>query len=99
MTPNAAKLRAPSFFRQVQRDALRPWLLAGALAAGSWNVSHAAAATRIEKPLVVVSNPPPVQMLVPGFEVAELPVTLNNVKVGTNGSAQIVNITIQPLIK
>lgn len=30
-------------------------------------------------PLVAVTNPPPVQMLVPGFEVKELPVTLNNV--------------------
>jgi len=30
-------------------------------------------------PLVAVTNPPPVQMLVPGFAVKELPVTLNNV--------------------
>ena len=30
-------------------------------------------------PLVTVTNAPPVQMLVPGFEVAELPVRLNNV--------------------
>ena len=30
-------------------------------------------------PLVAVTNAPPVQMLVPGFEVKELPVTLNNV--------------------
>jgi putative heme-binding domain-containing protein len=30
-------------------------------------------------PLVAVTNAPPVQMLVPGFEVHELPVTLNNV--------------------
>jgi len=29
-------------------------------------------------PLVAVTNAPPVQMLVPGFEVKELPVTLNN---------------------
>jgi putative heme-binding domain-containing protein len=34
---------------------------------------------RIEKPLVVVSNPPPVQMLVPGFTVRELPLVVNNV--------------------
>jgi putative heme-binding domain-containing protein len=33
----------------------------------------------MEKPLVVVSNPPPVQMLVPGFTVRELPVPVNNV--------------------
>src|SRR5205823_13605057 len=31
------------------------------------------------QPLVVVSNPPPVQMLVPGFTVRELPVSLNNI--------------------
>jgi putative heme-binding domain-containing protein len=30
-------------------------------------------------PLVTVTNPPPVQMLVPGFGVRELPVTLNNI--------------------
>ena len=34
---------------------------------------------RLEKPLVVVSNPPPVQMLVPGFTVRELPLELNNI--------------------
>src|SRR5689334_4659639 len=39
----------------------------------------AAAPERVEKPLVTVSNPPPVQMLVPGFTVRELPVQLNNV--------------------
>jgi len=33
----------------------------------------------IEKPMVTVSNPPPVQMLVPGFVVRQLPVELNNV--------------------
>ena len=37
------------------------------------------AAGRIEKPLVLVSNPPPVQMLVPGFTVRELPLQLNNI--------------------
>lgn len=37
------------------------------------------AATPLERPLVVVSNPPPVQMLVPGFEVEELPVALTNI--------------------
>ncbi len=34
---------------------------------------------RIEKPLGLVSNPPPVQMLVPDFVVRELPVQVNNV--------------------
>ena len=38
-----------------------------------------AQSTRVEKPLVTVSNPPPVQMLVPGFTVRELPLSLNNV--------------------
>jgi putative heme-binding domain-containing protein len=33
----------------------------------------------IEVPLVAVSNPPPVQMLVPGFAVRELPVKLKNI--------------------
>ena len=32
-----------------------------------------------QQPLVVVANPPPVQMLVPGFSVRELPVSLNNI--------------------
>ncbi len=32
-----------------------------------------------EKPLVAVTNPPPVQMLVPGFTVRELPLQLNNI--------------------
>jgi putative heme-binding domain-containing protein len=31
------------------------------------------------EPLVTVSNPPPVQMLVPGFSVRELPLALNNI--------------------
>src|SRR4029079_1669654 len=37
------------------------------------------APARIEKPLVIVSNLPPVQMLVPGFTVRELPLELNNI--------------------
>ena len=41
--------------------------------------SQAEVATRIEKPLVIVSNPPPVQMLVPGFTVRELPLDVNNI--------------------
>ena len=39
----------------------------------------ACAQARSEKPLVVVSNPPLVQMLVPGFTVHELPLELNNI--------------------
>jgi putative heme-binding domain-containing protein len=38
----------------------------------------APAALPVEKPLVVVSNPPAVQMLVPGFTVREIPVQLRN---------------------
>ena len=38
----------------------------------------APAALPVEKPLVVVSNPPAVQMLVPGFTVREVPVQLRN---------------------
>lgn len=33
----------------------------------------------VEKPFVAVTNPPPVQMLVPGFTVRELPLQLNNI--------------------
>lgn len=33
----------------------------------------------IERPLVAVTNPPPIQMLVPGFTVRELPLELNNI--------------------
>ncbi len=36
------------------------------------------AATPIEKPLTAVPNPPPVQMLVPGFTVREVPLPLRN---------------------
>lgn len=42
-------------------------------------MASAQAPNRIEKPLVVVSNPPPIQMLVPGFAVRELPLTVNNI--------------------
>src|SRR6266404_4996016 len=35
--------------------------------------------TPSEKPYVTVSNPPPVQMLVPGFTVRQLPLQLNNI--------------------
>ncbi len=38
----------------------------------------ATALAQVEKPLVVVSDPPPVQMLVPGFSVRELPLKLRN---------------------
>src|SRR5262245_14750536 len=39
----------------------------------------ARAQSRVEKSLVIVSNPPPIQMLVPGFTVRELPLELNNI--------------------
>ena len=38
----------------------------------------ARAAAPLEQPLVAVSNPPPIQMLVPGFTVRELPLKLRN---------------------
>jgi hypothetical protein len=38
-----------------------------------------AQSARIEKPLVIVSNPPPVQVLVPGFTVRELPLEVKNI--------------------
>ena len=41
--------------------------------------AHAGAASRIEKPLNPVSNPPPVQILVPGFNVRELMLEVNNI--------------------
>jgi putative heme-binding domain-containing protein len=37
------------------------------------------AATLADAPFVTVSNPPPIQMLVPGFVVRELPLDLNNI--------------------
>src|SRR2546422_10529877 len=39
----------------------------------------AAEPTAKQVPFVTVSNPPPVQMLVPGFVVRELPLELNNI--------------------
>jgi putative heme-binding domain-containing protein len=41
--------------------------------------AHAQVTGRIEKPIASVSNPPPVQMLVPGFTVREVPLELNNI--------------------
>lgn len=41
-------------------------------------IGAAHAATPVEKPRVAVSDPPPVQMLVPGFTVRELPLKLRN---------------------
>ena len=49
------------------------------MATGVGLPAHAQLAARVEKPLVVLSNPPPVQMLVPGFVVRELPLELNNI--------------------
>ena len=57
---------------------LRVLWLCACLVGGSVAGSNAAP-VRIEKPLVIVSNPPPVQMLVPGFTVHELPLELNNI--------------------
>ncbi|HEX3800601.1 MAG TPA: heme-binding protein [Verrucomicrobiae bacterium] len=41
-------------------------------------ISHAEPPRLTETPFVTVSNPPPIQMLVPGFTVRELPLNLNN---------------------
>ena len=57
---------------------LRTCLTFGCLLCG-FAASASGTAGRIEKPLVTVSNPPPVQMLVPGFTVHELPLEINNV--------------------
>src|SRR5690349_7569577 len=54
-------------------------LFVGAMALSLLPMAHAEVAGRMEKPLAVVSNPPPVQMLVPGFTVCELPLELNNI--------------------
>ncbi len=57
---------------------VRVLLVCGCLIGGFVSSGESASA-RIEKPLVLVSNPPPVQMLVPGFTVRELPLELNNI--------------------
>ncbi|MDB6109419.1 MAG: hypothetical protein JWR69_1169, partial [Pedosphaera sp.] len=54
-------------------------LLAGLWAFFPLVASRAQTAGPVEQPLVVVTNPPPVQMLVPGFSVRELPLALNNI--------------------
>src|SRR4051794_38756695 len=41
--------------------------------------AFAESAGLVEKPFAAVTNPPPVQMLVPGFSVRELPLTLSNI--------------------
>src|SRR6188474_1716365 len=53
-------------------------LIVSLLVAGSEN-SRGQSISRVEKVLVAVSNPPPVRMLVPGFTVRELPLSLNNI--------------------
>lgn len=52
-----------------------PWLGIFALA----GLTAGGAPARIERPFTLNSNPPPVQMLVPGFTVRELPLEINNV--------------------
>src|SRR5437879_12399504 len=54
-------------------------LLAGLLAmseAAGWRAQTVGPVVQL---LVMVTNPPPVQMLVPGFSVRELPLALNNI--------------------
>src|SRR5689334_2917285 len=58
---------------------MKPALLSIVLLVGLVSQSAFGAPGRIEKPLVLASNPPPVQMLVPGFTVRELPLSLNNI--------------------
>src|SRR5579884_2491627 len=43
------------------------------------SISHAQSNALTEVPFSPVTNPPPIQMLVPGFTVRELPVNLNNI--------------------
>jgi putative heme-binding domain-containing protein len=54
-------------------------ILASVIAACVKSASGVDPAGRIERALITVSNPPPVQMLVPGFTVRELPLELNNI--------------------
>src|SRR3979490_2290823 len=54
-------------------------LLTGWLTASALVTLRAETAGPVEKPFVAVTNPPPVQMLVPGFTVRELPLDLNNI--------------------
>jgi putative heme-binding domain-containing protein len=42
-------------------------------------VARAAPFGPVEQPLVIVSNGPPIKMLIPGFTVRELPLSLNNI--------------------
>ena len=59
---------------------MRPCFLTVTLAlALGCAVGIGAQSGRIEKPLVAPTNSPPVQMLVPGFTVRELPLELNNI--------------------
>ena len=71
----------PSCFSVTDKRLLAPhflFLFCG-FVAGALIISDAVAAARVEKPLVIVSNPPLVQMLVPGFTVREVPLELNNI--------------------
>lgn len=69
----------PSFYPaySFHDDSSHPliFLLAIPLGLGAGVVS---AAAPIEKSPIAVSNPPPVQLLVPGFTVRELPLALRN---------------------
>src|SRR5262252_9082540 len=53
--------------------------LATTLAIACQTLIRAAPVGPVETPFVAVSNPPPIQVLVPGFTVRELPLDLNNV--------------------
>jgi putative heme-binding domain-containing protein len=54
-------------------------ILAGVLLAPGFAIVHAGPAGAVEKPFIAATNPPPIQMLVPGFTVRELPLNLNNI--------------------
>jgi putative heme-binding domain-containing protein len=55
----------------------RPLLLLALVA--TYGLAHGESPARVEKPLTFVNDPPPVQMLVPGFTARELPLELNNI--------------------
>jgi len=69
---SVAPITLPPSLLTMNRISYLPLLFAVA----TWSPAPAAGPT--EKPVVVVSNPPPVQLFVPGFTVREVPVQLRN---------------------
>ena len=58
---------------------LSTFLRASLLLALAFSATRTDAAGLVESPMVVVSNPPQIQILAPGFTVRELPLHLNNI--------------------